>query len=206
MAPPASRTKQGFELQLGVNHLGHFALTLRLLGLLRKAPGARAVSVSSMAHRMGRMNFDDLDFTSRGYAPWAAYGQSKLANLLFTFELQRRLEAGGEDLIAVAAHPGWTGTDLQRHSWLMRLLNPLFGMPPARGARPTLRAATDPGVQGGEYYGPDGFQEMRGDPVRVGTTEAAKSVEDAARLWNVSEERTGLRWGAGPVLSAPCRP
>jgi NAD(P)-dependent dehydrogenase (short-subunit alcohol dehydrogenase family) len=193
MAPPESRTKQGFELQLGVNHLGHFALTVRLLDLMRATPGARVVTVSSMAHRMGRMDFDDLDFTSRGYDPWAAYGQSKLANLLFTFELQRRLEAEGANVIAVAAHPGWTGTDLQRHSWFMRLLNPLFGMSPARGALPTLRAATDPGVQGGEYYGPDGFQEMRGRPVRVGTTEAAKSVEDAARLWKVSEERTGAR-------------
>lgn len=193
MVPPEGRTAQGFELQLGVNHLGHFALTGRLLDLLGATPGARVVTVSSSAHRFGKMDFDDLDFTTRGYDAWAAYGQSKLANLLFTFELQRRLEARGQGVIATAAHPGWTGTDLQRHAWYMRLLNRLFAMSPAQGALPTLRAATAPDARGGEYYGPDGFQEMRGHPVRVGTTEAAKSVEDAARLWQVSEERTGVR-------------
>jgi NAD(P)-dependent dehydrogenase (short-subunit alcohol dehydrogenase family) len=193
MVPPASRTRQGFELQLGVNHLGHFALTLRLLGLLRATPGCRVVTVSSSAHRLGKMDFDDLDFTARGYDAWAAYGQSKLANLLFTFELQRRFEAEGLEAMAVAAHPGWTGTDLQRHAWYMRWLNRLVAMPPAQGALPTLRAATAPDVRGGDYYGPHGFLEMRGDPVRVGTTEAAKSAEDAARLWRVSEELTGVR-------------
>jgi NAD(P)-dependent dehydrogenase (short-subunit alcohol dehydrogenase family) len=190
MVPPDSRTKQGFELQLGVNHLGHFALTNALLDPLRATPGARVVSVSSIAHRMGKMDFEDLDFARRGYDAWGAYGQSKLANLLFTFELQRRLEAEGADVIAVAAHPGWTGTDLQRHAWYVRLMNTFIAMPPAQGALPTLRAATDPDVRGGEYYGPHGFREMRGYPIRVGTTNAAKSVEDAARLWKVSEERT----------------
>ena len=190
MVPPESQTKQGFELQLGVNHLGHFALTNALLDLLRATPGARVVSVSSMAHRMGRMDFEDLDFARRGYDAWGAYGQSKLANLLFTFELQRRLEAEGADVIAVAAHPGWTGTDLQRHAWYVRLMNVLVAMSPAQGALPTLRAATDPDVRGGDYYGPHGFREMRGHPVRVGTTDAAKNLEDAARLWQVSEERT----------------
>jgi NAD(P)-dependent dehydrogenase (short-subunit alcohol dehydrogenase family) len=193
MVPPESRTRQGFEMQFGVNHLGHFTLTTRLLDLLRATPGARVVTVSSAAHRMGTINFDDLDFTARGYDPWAAYGQSKLANLLFTFELQRRLEVEGADVVAVAAHPGWTGTDLQRHAWYMRLFNTLVAMPPAQGALPTLRAATAPDVQGGDYYGPHGIKEMRGYPVRVGTTEAARSAEDAARLWQVSEELTGVR-------------
>ena len=193
MVPPESRTRQGFELQFGVNHLGHFALTNALLDLLRATPGARVVSVASAAHRFGKMEFDDLDFTARGYDPWAAYGQSKLANLLFTFELQRRLEAEGADIIAAAAHPGWTGTDLQRNAWYMRLLNHVFAMPPVQGALPTLRAATDPDVRGGDYYGPHGIREMRGYPVRVGTTDAAKSEEDAARLWQVSEELTRAR-------------
>lgn len=193
MVPPASKTKQGFELQFGVNHLGHFALTGLLLDLLRKTSGARVVSVSSAAHRMGAMDFDDLDFETRGYDPWAAYGQSKLANLLFTFELQRRFEGEGEDAIAVAAHPGWTGTDLQRHAWYVRLMNLVIAMTPEQGALPTLRAATAPDVQGGEYYGPHGFQEMRGYPVRVDTTDAARSREDAARLWQLSEERTGVQ-------------
>jgi len=193
MVPPESRTAQGFELQLGVNHLGHFALTLRLLDLLGATPGARVVTVSSSAHRFGRMDFDDLNFATRDYDAWAAYGQSKLANLLFTFELQRRCEARGLDVIAAAAHPGWTGTDLQRHAWYMRLFNHLVAMSPSQGALPTLRAATAPDVRGGDYFGPDGFQEMRGHPVRVGTTQAAKNPEDSARLWQVSEELTAVR-------------
>jgi NAD(P)-dependent dehydrogenase (short-subunit alcohol dehydrogenase family) len=194
MVPPESKTKQGFELQFGVNHLGHFALTGLLLDLLRAAPGARVVSVSSAAHRMGKMDFDDLDFTARGYKPWEAYGQSKLANLLFTFQLQRRFEAEGADVIAVAAHPGWTGTDLQRNAWYVRLMNVLVAMSPPQGALPTLRAATAPDVKGGEYYGPHGHREMRGYPVRVGTSEDAKNAQDAACLWQVSEELTGVEY------------
>jgi NAD(P)-dependent dehydrogenase (short-subunit alcohol dehydrogenase family) len=142
------------------------------------------------------MDFHDLNFTARGYNAWGAYGQSKLANLLFTFQLQRRFEAEGTDVIAAAAHPGWTGTDLQRHSWYMRLFNVFFAMPPAQGALPTLRAATAPDVQGGEYYGPHGIKEMRGYPVRVGTSEAAQKMEDAARLWRVSEELTKVRYAS----------
>jgi NAD(P)-dependent dehydrogenase (short-subunit alcohol dehydrogenase family) len=194
MMCPESKTAQGFELQFGVNHLGHFALTGLLLLLLRATPNARIVTVSSMAHRSGKMVFDDLHFATRGYSAMGAYTQSKLANLLFTFELQRRLEAAGADTIAVAAHPGWTSTDLQRHSWWVRALNPLFAMGPERGALPTLRAATAADVKGGEYYGPDGWREMKGDPTRVGTTESAKSLEDASRLWAVSEELTGVRF------------
>lgn len=194
MIPPESTTKQGFELQFGVNHLGHFALTGLLLPLLRVTQGARVVTVASSAHRIGAMDFDDLHFRKRGYKPWLAYGQSKLANLLFMFELQRRLEAEGLDVTAVAAHPGWTGTDLQRNSWYIRPLNRLFAMTPAQGALPTLHAATAPDVRGGEYYGPDGLREMRGYPVRVGTTDAAQNTDDAARLWQLSEELTGVRY------------
>jgi NAD(P)-dependent dehydrogenase (short-subunit alcohol dehydrogenase family) len=194
MVPPESTTQQGFELQFGVNHLGHFALTGLLLPLVRATPSARVVTVSSQAHRMGAVDFADLQFTERGYQPWPAYGQSKLANLLFTFELQRRLEAEGVDAIAVAAHPGWTGTDLQRNSWYIRPLNRLFAMTPAQGALPTLRAATAPDVNGGEYFGPHGFREMWGHPVRVGTTDAARDADDAVRLWRVSEELTGVRY------------
>jgi NAD(P)-dependent dehydrogenase (short-subunit alcohol dehydrogenase family) len=194
MMCPESKTAQGFELQFGVNHLGHFALTGQLLPLLRATPNARIVTVSSIAHRSGKMAFDDLQFATRGYSAMSAYTQSKLANLLFTFELQRKLEAAGADTIAVAAHPGWTSTDLQRHSWWVRMLNPLFAMGPERGALPTLRAAAAADVKGGEYYGPDGWREMKGDPTRVGTTESAKSLDDAARLWTVSEELTGVRF------------
>jgi NAD(P)-dependent dehydrogenase (short-subunit alcohol dehydrogenase family) len=195
MMCPETKTRQGFELQFGVNHLGHFALTNLLLSPLRATPKARVVTVSSMAHRSGKMAFDDLHFANRGYNPRAAYTQSKLANLLFTFELQRKFEAAGADTIAVAAHPGWTSTDLQRHTWWIRMLNPIFGMSSETGALPTLRAATAPDVKGGEYYGPGGFLEMRGHPGRVGTTGEARSLDDAARLWAVSEELTGIRFG-----------
>ncbi len=190
MVPPESKTKQGFELQFGVNHIGHFALTNLLLEKLHGTKGARVVTVSSAAHRMGEIDFADLNFADRGYSPWPAYGQSKLANLLFTFELQRRFENAKVDTIATAAHPGWTGTDLQRNSLLARIGNRVFAMKPEQGALPTLRAATDPGIKGGEYYGPHGIKEMRGYPVKVGTSPAATNREDAGRLWDVSEELT----------------
>lgn len=197
MIPPASKTKQGFELQFGVNHLGHFALTGLLLDLLLATPGARVVNLSSMAHRFGRMDFDDLDFDARGYDASGAYGQSKLSNLLFTFELARRLEAAGADLTVAAAHPGWTQTNLQKHSKAFQLLNPLFGMHPPGGALPTLRAATAADVRPGEYYGPKGFFEMRGTPAKAKIAGAARNPGDAERLWEVSEERTGVRFDFG---------
>ena len=197
MVPPAGKTTQGYELQFGINHLGHFALTGQLLDLLMATPGARIVNVSSLAHRQGKMDFDDLDFEARGYKPAAAYGQSKLANLLFTFELTRRLEQRGAKVIVAAAHPGWTQTNLQKHARWLRWFNPLMGMQPIGGALPTLRAATAPGVESGDYYGPKGFYEMRGAPKKAGINKAAKNEADATRLWNVSEERTGVRYGFG---------
>ena len=193
MIPPESKTKQGFELQFGVNHLGHFALTGLLLPRLRATPGARVVNVSSLAHRFGKLNFDDLDFEKRGYQAGPAYGQSKLANLLFTFELGRRLSAAGEGLIVAAAHPGWTSTNLQQHSSMVDRLSPVLGMRPPEGALPTLRAATDPAVVSGDYYGPRRWMQMRGAPIKVGTTKAAKSEGDAAKLWTISEQRTGVQ-------------
>lgn len=194
MIPPEGKTAQGFELQFGVNHLGHFALTGQLLDLLIATPGARIVNISSLAHRQGKMNFDDLDFQARGYKPMAAYAQSKLANLLFTFELMRRLEPSGADVLVAAAHPGWTQTNLQQHSRLAQRLNPLFAMPPIGGALPTLLAATSPDVQPGDYFGPKGFYEMRGAPRKAKVIKAAKNEADAAQLWRVSEERTGVRY------------
>jgi NAD(P)-dependent dehydrogenase (short-subunit alcohol dehydrogenase family) len=191
MVPPLGHTEDGFELQFGCNHLGHFALTGRLMDLLEATPDSRVVSVSSMAHRYGAMDFDNLN-AEKGYDKMPAYGQSKLANLLFTFELQRRLEAKGSKVKVTAAHPGWTGTDLQRHSGLIRFFNVFFAQTPPMGALPTLRAATDPEANGGDYYGPKGFYEMRGYPVKVGTTPAAKNESDARRLWEVSEKLTGV--------------
>jgi len=195
MMPPYGKTTQGFETQFGVNHLGHFALTGLLLNLLLQTPQSRVVTVSSMSHRFGRIDFDDLNW-EKGYNPNAAYGQSKLANLLFTYELQRKLTATGQDTIATAAHPGWTGTNLQRHAAWLNFLNRFVAQAPPMGALPTLMAATEPGVNGGEYFGPGGFMEMRGYPQRVKSNDRSYDEDVAAKLWGVSEELTGVRYGA----------
>ncbi len=200
MVPPESKTAQGFELQFGVNHLGHFAMTGELLPLLMETAASRVVVVSSTAAQMGEMNFEDVNFESRGYAPWPAYGQSKLANQLFTLELQRRLDAANADVLAVAAHPGWTQTDLQRTSKLASFFNPFFAMKPPQGALPTLRAATDASATGGAYFGPNGLGQMRGYPVRIKMVARAQSSEDAERLWSLSQELTQTSYD---ILKSP---
>ena len=197
MAPPASRTADGFELQFGTNHLGHFALTARLLDLLRGAAGSRVVTVSSIVHRFGKIDFDDLQWESRRYAANRAYGQSKLANLLFAYELQRRLDRAGIAMLATAAHPGWTTTGLQRNAPRLRLLNPLFGMAPSGGALPTLYAATADDVEPGGFYGPDGWGGLRGHPTRVRSSVASLDEAVAARLWQVSEDLVGVHCLSG---------
>jgi len=164
--PPYGKTAQGFEQQFGVNHLGHFALTGLLLDRLNAMPGARIVTVSSSSHRSGSIRFDDLN-SGQHYQPGRAYAQSKLANLLFTYELQRRLVAAGQSTLAVAAHPGWAATNALRHSPMLKSLNPMFAQPPNMGMLPTLYAATAPDVRGGEYFGPGGFGQMRGYPKKV---------------------------------------
>jgi NAD(P)-dependent dehydrogenase (short-subunit alcohol dehydrogenase family) len=194
MMPPLSRTTDGFELQFGTNHLGHFALTGLLLDQLLDTDGSRVVTVSSMAHDWSGIDFDDLQWERRPYKRAAAYGQSKLANLLFTYELQRRLDAAGAGTLSLAAHPGWTATNLQRNTGLFRLLNPLYAMKPWQGALPTLYAATAAEAKGGEYYGPSGFKEMRGYPKRVPSNAASHDRAVAARLWQVSEELSGVRF------------
>ena len=205
MAPPRRETKDGFELQLGTNHLGHFALTGRLLDKLLDADAPRVVNVSSGVHRIGRIDFDDLNW-ERGYSRWPAYGRSKLANLLFTLELARRAEATGTNLIAAAAHPGYAATNLQTAGVglgtvgsllapLIRLSNVFLAQSDATGALPTLYAATAPGVAGDDYFGPDGLGEQRGYPTRVGRTGRAANVDDAKRLWEASEELTGVTFG-----------
>ncbi|HLO66571.1 MAG TPA: oxidoreductase [Holophaga sp.] len=200
MIPPEGRTEDGFETQFGTNHLGPFALTGRLLPLLLATPGSRVVTMSSIAHKSGRMRFEDLQFAS-GYRAWPAYAQSKLANLLFTFELQRRLAAKGASTLAVAAHPGWARTELQRHAYgnpLMRILGrpmeALFSHDALAGALPLLRAATEPGLAGGEYFGPTGFQEMKGAPGLVRPLPRARDAQAQERLWRVSEALTGVAY------------
>jgi NAD(P)-dependent dehydrogenase (short-subunit alcohol dehydrogenase family) len=201
MAIPRRLTADGFEMQFGTNHLGHFALTGLLLPALVARPRSRVVTVSSGAHRFGRMNFDDL-MGERSYHAWRAYGQSKLSNLLFTAELQRRLDANSLALLALAAHPGYANTNLQAvgpqmsgRSWLVRpmdLANKVLAQSAEMGALPTLFAATAAGLPGNSYVGPDGFMEQRGHPRLVDRSSAAKSAADAARLWTVSEELTGV--------------
>jgi NAD(P)-dependent dehydrogenase (short-subunit alcohol dehydrogenase family) len=195
MMTPKSTTKDGFELQFGTNHLGHFALTNLLLDRVLAVPGSRIVTVSSVGHRFARngIRFDDLQW-ERSYSRIGAYGQAKLANLMFTYELQRRLQ--GTNSIAVAAHPGGSNTELARNlpRWFNVATLPLLVLAQSAdmGALPTLRAATDPGVLGGQYYGPDGFGEQRGYPKVVASNAASHDTEAQRRLWAVSEELTSV--------------
>ena len=202
MIPPFGRTKQGFELQFGTNHLGHFALTGFLLPLLLATPSSRVVVVYSVAHRTGRIDFDDLNYERRPYRAWQAYSQSKLANVLFALELGRHLQPARTSPIVTAAHPGWTATDLQRTAAAMRFFNPLFAMDAADGALPTLRAATDPAAPPGSHWAPSRFFELNGPPVPGRITAAGQDRNVAARLWEVSEELTGVRYD---FTSAPGR-
>jgi NAD(P)-dependent dehydrogenase (short-subunit alcohol dehydrogenase family) len=204
MYPPKSTTADGFELQFGTNHLGHFALTGILLPNLLEVEGSRVVVVASIAHNIrAKIDFADLQWERRKYDRVAAYGQSKLANLMFAYDLQRRLAASakttGTKTMAVAAHPGVAATELTRHlpganlpgvNWLSgKLLNSA-----EMGALPTLRAATDPAARGGTYYGPDGFRELRGYPKLVDSSAQSKDVAVQERLWSVSEELTGVTY------------
>ncbi|MET8086163.1 SDR family NAD(P)-dependent oxidoreductase [Micromonospora sp. NPDC005197] len=206
MYTPKQTTRDGFEMQFGTNHLGHFALTGLLLDLLLPVPGSRVVTVSSVGHRIrAAIHFDDLQW-ERSYGRVAAYGQSKLANLMFTYELQRRLAPHGTT-VAVAAHPGVSNTELVRNSpavvrapitWLA----PVITQPATAGALPTLRAATDPSVLGGQYYGPDGLGETRGHPELVTSSPESYDLTVQQRLWAVSEDLTGVRFPVGQAAFA----
>ncbi len=200
MWTPKQVTRDGFEMQFGTNHLGHFALTGLLLDHLLPIKGSRVVTVSSLGHRLrASIHFDDLQWERR-YDRIAAYGQSKLANLLFTYELQRRLSSrsgAAKSTIAVAAHPGGTNTELARNlprilKPVADVLGPILFQSPTMGALPTLRAATDPDVQGGQYYGPDGLGEQRGHPKLVQSSAQSHDEDLQRRLWTVSEELTGV--------------
>ena len=205
MAVPLRHTPDGFESQFGTNHLGHFALTGLLLPKLLARPGARVVTVTSPYHKIGRIDFADLDARGR-YRKWPAYAQSKLANLLFTFELQRRADAAGVELLALSAHPGYAATNLQTAGPRLagnkvmerasEVVSRVVGQSARDGALPTLRAATDPAVRGGEVFGPDGLLELRGAPKQVAVSRRARDRGVAERLWEASEEKTGVRYPA----------
>src|ERR1035441_1137390 len=203
MVPPLSRTAEGFELQFGTNHLGHFALTNLLLDRVT----GRVVTVSSMGHRFGSIDFDDLNWERRPYRAWRAYGQSKLANLLFTSELQRRLSAAGSTVLATAAHPGYAATNLQFHSGrrLLDLIsvagNRLLAQDEDGGALPTLYAV-GADIPGNSFAGPGGFMEQRGPAKLVGRSDAARDTDVARRLWDVSDELTGVRFPLGAPAAA----
>jgi NAD(P)-dependent dehydrogenase (short-subunit alcohol dehydrogenase family) len=202
MVPPLTRTADGFELQFGTNHLGHFALT----NLLLEHVTGRVVTVSSTGHRIGRIDFDDLNWERKPYKAWRAYGQSKLANLLFTAELQRRLTAAGSGVLATAAHPGYAATNLQFHSQrrsldlISAIGNRLLAQDENGGALPTLYAAVAD-IPGNSFAGPGGFLEQRGAPKLVGRSAAAQDVDVARRLWDVSEELTNVRFPLGARLT-----
>lgn len=205
MVPPYTKTADGFELQLGTNHLGHFALTARVLPLLEAAPSPRVVNTSSNAHKFGRIRFDDLQ-SEKGYSKWPAYGQSKLANLLFTYELERRLRRSGKKTLSVAAHPGYAATNLQTAGAklegsslgeaFMKVGNALLAQSAERGALPQVYAAVHPDVQGGQYFGPDGLLEMAGFPRVVQSNAASRDEAVAQRLWQVSEQLTRVAFPA----------
>jgi NAD(P)-dependent dehydrogenase (short-subunit alcohol dehydrogenase family) len=193
MATPLARTVDGFELQIGTNHLGHFALTGLLIGRVTD----RVVTMSSGAHRMGRIDLDDLNWERRRYRRWAAYGQSKLANLLFTYELQRRWAAAGAGGTALAAHPGYAATNLQSHTdsfqdQVMEVTNRVVAQSADMGALPALYAATQPGLAGGSFVGPDGLFEQRGYPTIVKSSRRSYDLVTARLLWTLSETLTGV--------------
>jgi NAD(P)-dependent dehydrogenase (short-subunit alcohol dehydrogenase family) len=204
MAIPRRQTADGFEMQFGTNHLGHFALTGLLLDRLLTRSGARVVTLSSEMARIGRVRFDDLN-GARRYGKWTAYGQAKLANQLFTLELHRRATGHGVDLVSVAAHPGYAATNLQAVGPQMTgsrvmargsdLANAVFAQTAAAGALPSLYGATAPAVRGGQYFGPDKLFGMRGHPHAVSFVRAAQDPDTARHLWEVSEELTGVRFG-----------
>lgn len=201
MLIPYGKTVDGFENTVGTNHLGHFALTCLLIDRLSATSGARVVNVASNAHYGGEMDFNNLLFDNKsGYTPMKAYNRSKLSNLLFTYELQRRFQSGGFEVSALAAHPGIAATSLADHlffnliSWLIQPVMKMIFQSSAMGALPSLRAAVDPEAQGGQYYGPDGKGEKSGYPIVVDSNLASKNEKDARMLWEISEELTGIKY------------
>ncbi len=193
MIPPYSKTVDGFESQFGTNHLGHFALTAQLYSLLKSTPESRVVNVSSNAHKMGKLDLNDLAWDNRTYSAWKAYGDSKLANLYFTYELSRKIEAANDSTLVTAAHPGLTASNLAKGA-VIRLFNSIFAQSGPMGALPTLMAATESSAKTGDYFGPSGISEWRGYPKQVFSNKLSQKKAIAAQLWTISEELTGVKF------------
>ena len=192
MMTPEQKTVNGFELQIGTNYLGHFALTGLLIKMLINTGDSRIISMSSYGHNWGKIYFDDLNLNNK-YDMGKAYAQSKLANLLFAYELQRRLTTLGTNVISNASHPGWTKkTNLPKYVFLLRLLNPFIGMKPEKGALSMIYAATAPEAEGGAFYGPNGRFQVRGYPIKVKSSDKSYNLDDAKKLWELSEKLTGI--------------
>ncbi len=193
MVPPYGKTIDGFESQLGTNHMGHFALTAQLYSLLKSTPDSRIVNVSSNAHKMGRLNLDDLAWETRNYIAWRAYGDSKIANLYFTYELSRKIKSAKQSVMVTAAHPGLTASNLAKGA-MIRFFNAIFAQSGPMGALPTLMAAIEPSAKTGDYFGPSGMSEWRGYPKRVFSNKLSHDDDIAAKLWTISEELTGVKF------------
>ena len=193
MIPPYSKTVDGFESQIGTNHFGHFVLTSLLYGLLSKTPESRVTNVSSNAHNMGKLDFDDLQWESRKYVPFKAYGDSKIANLYFTLEMARRLEKAGSKVMTTAAHPGLTQSNLAK-SKILRGINQIFAQNAFMGALPTLMAAIETSAKNGDYFGPSGWSEWRGYPKLVHSNKLSRDEALAKKLWAISEDLTGIKF------------
>lgn len=194
MMSPFAKTKDGFELQMGTNHFGHFALTGHLMPLLKKTDNSRIVVTSSIAHKTGNINFEDINWESRKYNTNKAYSDSKLANLYFMYELVNRLKSDKNAPMVTCAHPGWTKTELDRHSGVAAFIGNIIAQKVDKGTLPTLRAAIDPQAKTGDYFGPKGFMEMRGYPVIVPSNKMSHNQENAKKLWDISEALTGVQY------------
>ena len=191
---PYSKTQDGFEMQMGTNHLGPHALTAQLMPLLMKTANSRIVNTSSLAHLTGNIDFEDINWENRKYKTMQAYADSKIANLYFHYELVKKLEGQKNAPVVIAAHPGWTKTELDRHIGIVGIMSSIIGQKVEMGVLPTLRAAIDPDAISGDYFGPSGFKEMRGNPIKVKSNAMSHDETLAKKLWSLSEELTGINY------------
>lgn len=191
---PYSKTQDGFEIQMGTNHLGPYALTSQLMPLLMKTANCRIVNTASLAHLTGNIDFEDINWENRKYKTMQAYADSKIANLYFHYELAKKLKGQKNAPLVIAAHPGWTKTELDRHIGIVGIISSIIGQKAEKGVLPTLRAATDPDAISGDYFGPDGFREMRGNPVKVKSNAMSLNAQKAEQLWTLSEKLTDIKY------------